>query len=112
MKERLLRPTTVTLLVPCACVSRVGGVASGSGRTTLDAHGKASIHLHTLRHAKTSRPALWHWRSSARDAPARPPRTRWDVVVWPVQEPIVEMVLSLSRARLRMTVLGLPACSR
>jgi hypothetical protein len=30
------------------------------------------------------------------------------MVVWPVQEPIVEMVLSLSGARLKMTVLGLP----
>jgi hypothetical protein len=29
------------------------------------------------------------------------------MVVWPVQEPVVEMVLSLSGARLKMTVLGL-----
>jgi hypothetical protein len=30
------------------------------------------------------------------------------MVDWPVQEPVVEMVLSLSGARLKMTVLGLP----
>lgn len=29
------------------------------------------------------------------------------MVVWPVQEPVVEMVLSLSGARLKTTVLGL-----
>jgi hypothetical protein len=35
------------------------------------------------------------------------PAASQSVVVWPVQEPIVEMVLSLSGARLKMTVLGL-----
>lgn len=83
------------------CVSgkgTTGGVASGSRRTGPpargDGHGHGHDHDHatTLRHAKTSRPAL-----AIQCKGLSPPR--WPGrAAWPVQEPVVEMGQSLSGA--------------
>ena len=86
----------------CLCLPprASGGVASGSRRTNVEP--RLGHHPHA-----TSATTREDWRSSARDAPSRAESPRKDMVVWPVQEPVVEMVLSLSGARLKMTVLGL-----
>jgi hypothetical protein len=88
-------------------------VASESRRTTVEAR-RGQVGSAYTRY-DTRRPPVRRRRSSARDAanvegaacPAPLQRVVM-MVVWPVQEPIVEMVLSLSGARLKMTVLGLP----
>ena len=86
----------------CLCLPprASGGVASGSRRTNVEP--RLGHHPHA-----TSATTREDWRSSARDAPSRAESPRKDMVVWPVQEPVAEMVLSLSGARLKMTVLGL-----
>ena len=92
-----------TSSVGCLCLpprASGGGVASGCRRTNVEA--RRGHHPHA-----TSATTREDWRSSARDAPSRAESPRKDMVVWPVQEPVVEMVLSLSGARLKMTVLGL-----
>ena len=95
-----MRWRTSSLGCLCRPPRASGGVASGCRRTNVEA--RRGHHPHA-----TSATTREDWRSSARDAPSRAESPRKDMVVWPVQEPVVEMVLSLSGARLKMTVLGL-----